>query len=53
MLLGLALRHTGGNQVQAARLLGISRQTLRAKARELGVSMARGGEDTESGSPTA
>jgi two-component system nitrogen regulation response regulator GlnG len=47
ILLGLALRHTGGNQVQAARLLGISRQTLRAKARDLGVSSARGGDENE------
>jgi two-component system nitrogen regulation response regulator GlnG len=39
LLLRLTLRHTGGNQVQAARLLGISRQTLRAKTRELGLSM--------------
>jgi two-component system nitrogen regulation response regulator GlnG len=38
LLLRLALRHTGGNQVQAARLLGISRQTLRAKSREFGIS---------------
>jgi two-component system nitrogen regulation response regulator GlnG len=35
MLLRLTLQHTGGNQVQAARILGISRQTLRARAREL------------------
>jgi two-component system nitrogen regulation response regulator GlnG len=39
LLLPLALRHTKGNQVQAARLLGISRQTLRAKTRELGLSI--------------
>ena len=38
----LTLRHTGGNQVQAARLLGISRQTLRLKARELGLAIGRG-----------
>ncbi len=38
MLLRLVLQHTGGNQVQAARILGISRQTLRAKAREFGLS---------------
>jgi two-component system nitrogen regulation response regulator GlnG len=35
LLLRLVLRHTGGNQVQAARVLGISRQTLRSKVREL------------------
>jgi two-component system nitrogen regulation response regulator GlnG len=38
LLLRLTLRHTGGNQLQAARMLGISRQTLRAKARELGLA---------------
>ncbi len=42
LLLRLALRHTGGNQVQAARLLGISRQTLRAKSREFGLSTSGG-----------
>jgi two-component system nitrogen regulation response regulator GlnG len=35
LLLRLALRHTRGNQVRAARLLGISRQTLRAKTHDL------------------
>jgi two-component system nitrogen regulation response regulator GlnG len=34
LLLRLALRHTGFNQAQAARALGISRQTLRSKIRE-------------------
>jgi two-component system nitrogen regulation response regulator GlnG len=43
ILLRLVLRATRGNQVQAARVLGISRQTLRIKARELGVSTS--GED--------
>jgi two-component system nitrogen regulation response regulator GlnG len=50
LLLRLALRHTRGNQVQAARILGISRQTLRAKTRELGLATsgsAEGGEDDE------
>jgi two-component system nitrogen regulation response regulator GlnG len=45
LLLRLALRHTRGNQAQAARLLGISRQTLRAKSRELGVSTSGSPED--------
>jgi two-component system nitrogen regulation response regulator GlnG len=40
LLLPLALRHTRGNQVQAARVLGISRQTLRAKTRELGLTIS-------------
>jgi two-component system nitrogen regulation response regulator GlnG len=45
LLLRLALRHTRGNQVQAARVLGISRQTLRAKTRELGLSTGASPED--------
>jgi two-component system nitrogen regulation response regulator GlnG len=45
LLIRLALRHTHGNQVQAARLLGISRQTLRAKTRELGLSVSGAEED--------
>jgi two-component system nitrogen regulation response regulator GlnG len=48
LLLRLVLRHTRGNQAQAARLLGISRQTLRARARELGLltgPAAEGDED--------
>jgi two-component system nitrogen regulation response regulator GlnG len=44
LLLRLALRHTRGNQVQAARVLGISRQTLRSKTRELGLAGAAGAE---------
>jgi two-component system nitrogen regulation response regulator GlnG len=50
LLLRLALRRTRGNQVQAARMLGISRQTLRAKTRELGLAStggAEGGADEE------
>jgi two-component system nitrogen regulation response regulator GlnG len=39
LLLRLALRHTRSNQVQAARVLGISRQTLRSKTREFGLSL--------------
>lgn len=34
VLVGLALERTGGNQQRAARLLGISRNTLRAKRGE-------------------
>jgi two-component system nitrogen regulation response regulator GlnG len=44
LLLRLALRHTSGNQVQAARVLGISRQTLRSKIRELGLSTSSSAE---------
>jgi two-component system nitrogen regulation response regulator GlnG len=50
LLLRLALRHTRGNQAQAARVLGISRQTLRSKTRELGLDVtgsAVGEEDDE------
>jgi two-component system nitrogen regulation response regulator GlnG len=41
LLLSRVLQHTGGNQLQAARLLGITRGSLRAKIRELGISIAR------------
>ena len=37
VLLPVVLEHTGGNQHQAARLLGIARQTLRQKLRDLGL----------------
>jgi two-component system nitrogen regulation response regulator GlnG len=35
------LRHTGGNQSQAARILGITRNTMRAKLAALGLSIER------------
>jgi two-component system nitrogen regulation response regulator GlnG len=35
------LRHTGGNQVQAARILGITRGSLRTKIRALGITIGR------------
>jgi two-component system nitrogen regulation response regulator GlnG len=47
ILITRVLRHTGGNQVQAARTLGITRGSLRAKVRELGIRIdrtVRGGE---------
>jgi two-component system nitrogen regulation response regulator GlnG len=47
ILLRLVLRHTGGNRVQAARLLGISRQTLRVKTRELGFSITTSTDSAE------
>ncbi|MFT3694347.1 MAG: sigma-54 dependent transcriptional regulator [Kofleriaceae bacterium] len=39
LLLPLALSQTGGNQRDAARLLGISRQTIRVKLRQLGLQI--------------
>ena len=35
------LRHTNGNQLQAARILGITRGSLRTKIRTLGISISR------------
>ena len=41
------LRHTEGNRVLAAQLLGISRTTLRAKLTALGLEKAESEEDGE------
>ncbi|HZU36775.1 MAG TPA: sigma-54 dependent transcriptional regulator [Gemmataceae bacterium] len=41
ILLSQVLRHTGGNQLQAARILGITRGSLRNKIRDLGLSIGR------------
>ncbi len=41
LLLTRVLKQTGGNQVQAAKILGIARGSLRTKLRELGISIAR------------
>jgi two-component system nitrogen regulation response regulator GlnG len=49
ILVTRVLQHTGGNQVQAARLLGITRGSLRTKIRELGITIGRtvsGNEET-------
>jgi two-component system nitrogen regulation response regulator GlnG len=35
------LRHTGGNQLQAAKILGITRGSLRTKIRSLGISISK------------
>jgi two-component system nitrogen regulation response regulator GlnG len=47
------LAHTGGNQAQAARLLGIARNSLRKKILELGITLERvvggGADDAELG----
>jgi two-component system nitrogen regulation response regulator GlnG len=47
LLLSLVLEYTGGNQHQAARLLGIARQTLRLKLRDLGLHVTRSVETDE------
>jgi two-component system nitrogen regulation response regulator GlnG len=50
ILLPLVLRFTEGNQLQAAQLLGIARQTLRGKLRDLGVTVVRtveGGDEED------
>jgi two-component system nitrogen regulation response regulator GlnG len=47
LLLRLALRSTRGNQVHAARVLGISRQTVRSKIREFGLDVTGGAEGDE------
>jgi two-component system nitrogen regulation response regulator GlnG len=44
-LLTRVLRHTHGNQLQAARLLGITRGSLRNKLRELGIRIDRTVQD--------
>jgi DNA-binding NtrC family response regulator len=46
-LLPLVLRWTGGNQLQAARILGIARRTLRLRLRELGLSVTKAVEGDE------
>ena len=46
-LLNQILEHTGGSQVQAAKLLGIARQTLRTKLRELNIQVTRSVEMDE------
>jgi len=40
-LLTAVLRHTGGNQLQAAKILGITRGSLRNKIRALGITIGR------------
>jgi two-component system nitrogen regulation response regulator GlnG len=42
VLLLRVLRHTHGHQAQASELLGLNRSTLRAKLRELGLSVEKG-----------
>jgi two-component system nitrogen regulation response regulator GlnG len=45
-LISLCLTATRGNQIRAAKLLGLNRNTLRKKIRELGISVVRRGPDT-------
>jgi len=47
ILLPLVYRQANGNQHQAARLLGIARQTLRQKLRDLGLSTTDASESDE------
>jgi two-component system nitrogen regulation response regulator GlnG len=47
LLLTLALKQTGGNHRDAAKLLGISRQTMRVKLRALGIKVARTVEEPD------
>jgi DNA-binding protein Fis len=46
-LLPIVLQSTGGNQLRAAQLLGITRRTLRVKLRELGLSVTKTVEAAE------
>jgi len=41
-LIRLTLSATRGNQIQASKVLGLSRNTLRKKIRELGIPVVRG-----------
>ncbi|MGA2233397.1 MAG: sigma-54 dependent transcriptional regulator [Tepidisphaeraceae bacterium] len=47
ILLARVLEHTGGSQHKAARLLGIARQTLRLKLRDLGLHVTQSVETNE------
>lgn len=38
-LISLVLRETGGNQIKASKILGINRNTLRKKIRDLGIGI--------------
>lgn len=51
ILLRAALRFTAANQYNAAKLLGLARQTLRLRLRELGITVTRilGEQDVDAG----
>jgi two-component system nitrogen regulation response regulator GlnG len=51
LLLPLVLQYTHGSRRQAARLLGIARQTLRLKLRELGLHVAPPAEPEDDDQP--
>ncbi len=51
VLFSQVLDHTRGNQRDAARLLGISRQTMRVKLRALGLQVTHGIETSDSERP--
>ncbi|GBR54682.1 nitrogen assimilation regulatory protein NtrC [Neokomagataea thailandica NBRC 106555] len=44
-LIDKVLRRTGGNQIRAAAILGLNRNTLRKKIRDLDISVPKGNDD--------
>jgi two-component system nitrogen regulation response regulator GlnG len=51
LLLPAVLRFTGGNQQSAAKALGVSRQTLRLRLRELDITVTKTVDEGEADSP--
>ncbi|MDO8603281.1 MAG: helix-turn-helix domain-containing protein [Candidatus Omnitrophota bacterium] len=41
LLIEKALEHTSGNQITAARLLGINRNTIRSKIKKLNINIGK------------